>query len=383
MVKLMLDGFGGDVRCPPNVRPPLHGIECYHVNARLSRDLASVGEFQPAKILRIFWFCLQAIWIRFRHGVHHFYYVPAPGKPVALYRDWVVLLLCRPFFKQFILHWHAAGLHQWLETSAPPRVRAITYRLFRPVDLSIVISRYNIADAEGMASRRIRLVDNGIPDPCPDFDQVLRPIREKCFALRQQAFAGALGAEPLRLKVLFLTHCSREKGLFAAAEAVLLANRDLANRQVPLQLQLVVAGNFVTTEERLEFDRLYVGTTTAKSITFVGFVSGRQKDELLGSADLFLFPTRYLGETQSVCLIEAMAFGLPVVTTRWRCLPEMLPSDYPGLTDDQDPGQLAAALLRILATENGLRLRRAFLDRFELQPHLSALAAALRSVEEV
>lgn len=382
MVKLMLEGFGGDVRRPSSVRPTLHGIDCYHVNARLSRDLASVGEFLPAKIFRILWFCLQAIWIRFRHGVHHFYYVPAPGKPVALYRDWVVMLLCRPFFKQVILHWHAAGLHQWLETSAPPRVRAITYRLFRPVDLSIVISRYNLADAENMASRRIRLVDNGIPDPCPDFDQTIRPRRERCFALRRQAFEGTLTAEPLRLKVLFLTHCTRQKGLFAAAEAVLLANRNLTDRQIPMQLQLLIAGNFVTAEERLEFNRLYLGTAAAKSIVYVGFVSGTQKDELLSSADLFLFPSRYLGETQSVCLIEAMAFGLPIVTTRWRCLPEMLPVDYAGLADDQDPGQLAAALLRVLATESGLRLRRAFLDRFELQPHLTALAAALRSVEE-
>jgi glycosyltransferase involved in cell wall biosynthesis len=150
-----------------------------------------------------------------------------------------------------------------------------------------------------------------------------------------------------------------------------------------LRLQLVVAGNFVTAEERLEFDRLYQGTAAAQSVTYIGFVTGKQKDELLRSADLFLFPTRYLGETQSVCLIEAMAFGLPIVTTRWRCLPEMLPADYPGLAEDQDPGQLAAALLRILAAESGLRLRRAFLDRFELQPHLTALAAALRTVEEV
>ena len=47
----------------------------------------------------------------------NFYYVPAPGKRVALYRDWLVMLLCRPFFKNIILHWHAAGLAKWLETS--------------------------------------------------------------------------------------------------------------------------------------------------------------------------------------------------------------------------------------------------------------------------
>ena len=38
-----------------------------------------------------------------------FYYVPAPGKRVALYRDWLVMFICRPFFSGVILHWHAVA----------------------------------------------------------------------------------------------------------------------------------------------------------------------------------------------------------------------------------------------------------------------------------
>ena len=111
MVKLMLDGFGGDRRQRRN-RPPSAGalgLECYHVNAQLSKTLENIGEIQSIKLLRLFLFCLEAIWCRFRYGVDNFYYVPAPGKRVALYRDWLVMLLCRPFFKNVILHWHAAG----------------------------------------------------------------------------------------------------------------------------------------------------------------------------------------------------------------------------------------------------------------------------------
>src|SRR5882672_2802577 len=124
MVQLMLAGFGGDARkLAPGAASPF-GIECYHVNARFSRGLEDIGEFQGAKIFLIFWFCLQAVWLRFRHGVDTFYYVPAPGKRVALYRDWLVMLLCRPFFKGVILHWHAAGLAKWLETETTIGSRA-------------------------------------------------------------------------------------------------------------------------------------------------------------------------------------------------------------------------------------------------------------------
>jgi glycosyltransferase involved in cell wall biosynthesis len=385
MVQLMLDGFGGDARKKKydgnGSTPFVSGIECYHVNARFSRGLEDVGEFQGTKIFLIFWFCLQAIWLRLRHGVKNFYYVPAPGKRVALYRDWLIMLLCRPFFSRIILHWHAAGLAKWLETETSIGSRTATYRLFRPVDLSIVLSRYNVADAQKLLSTDIRVVNNGIPDPCLDFETKVLPYRQKRFAARQRAFNGEDSGQPVFVKILFLAHCTREKGIFAAIESVRRANLQLSVRKLPMQLKLITAGNFVTDEEKTEFNRLCQNPEFAAMVEHLGFVSGSQKENLLREADLFLFPTRYLGENQPVNLIEAMAYGLPIVTTRWRSLPEMLPADYPGLVNDQDPDELATAILKILAEKNGDLVHRHFTDRFTIHHHLTSLAAAIRSVE--
>ena len=107
-----------------------------------------------------------------------------------------------------------------------------------------------------------------------------------------------------------------------------------------MRLQLTAAGNFVTDAEQAEFDQLSQDREFAATVQHAGFVSGERKTQLYREADLFLFPTQYLGENQPVNLIEAMAFGLPIVTTRWRSLPEMLPPDYPGLVS-------AASLLLI------------------------------------
>ena len=381
MVQLMLEGFGGDARRQTSAAPSALGIECYHVNARFSRGLQDIGEFQGAKLFLIFWFCLQAFWVRFRYGVKHFYYVPAPGKRVALYRDWLIMLLCRPFFKTIILHWHAAGLAKWLETETTIGSRATTYRCFRPVNLSIVLSRYNFADAEKLLSHHIRVVNNGIPDPCPDFATVILPCRRESFDRRRRIFTGENTAAPMTVKVLFLAHCTREKGLFAAAEAVLRANRELAARRLPMKLKLIAAGNFVTDEEKREFDRRANEAEFAAAVQHAGFVSGERKTQLYREADLFLFPTQYLGENQPVNLIEAMAFGLPLVTTRWRSLPEMLPPNYPGLVSSQDPDEIVAAILNVLAVKSGEQVRGHFTQHFTLEHHLADLAAAIRSVE--
>jgi glycosyltransferase involved in cell wall biosynthesis len=169
--------------------------------------------------------------------------------------------------------------------------------------------------------------------------------------------------------------------LFAAAEAVRRVNRQLATRGLPLKLKLTTAGNFVTVEEQTEFDQLRQQPEFAGIIEHLGFVSGAQKELLLRTSDLFLFPTRYLGENQPVNLIEAMAFGLPIVTTRWRSLPEMLPPHYPGLVDDQDPDKIAAAILLVLGEKSSEQGRENFVTRFTLERHLADLAAALRSVD--
>jgi len=102
---------------------------------------------------------------------------------------------------------------------------------------------------------------------------------------------------------------------------------------------------------------------------------------LLRDADLFLFPTRYLGENQPVNLIEAMAFGLPIVTTRWRSIPEMLPENYAGLVDPKSPHQIADALRLVAAGDFTETLRELFLRNFTLEQHLANMAAAIRSLE--
>jgi len=390
MVKLMLDGFGGDCRNGAKGGANGFGIECHHVNARFSRTLEDVGEFHGWKMILVLFYCLQAIWYRYRYQVKTFYYVPAPGKAVALYRDWLVMLLCRPFFEKIILHWHAAGLAKWLETSVQIRSRALTYRLFKPVALSIVLSNYNLADAKKLLSRQIRVVSNGIPDPCPNFAETILPRRRDRFLVRKQLAAGATpvdyssshtGDDPHVVRVLYLAHCTREKGLFAAMEGIAAANRDLVASKSPLRMKLFVAGNFVTANEQFEFERMIKTPEYANSVEYLGFISDAKKEQALRDADLFCFPTQYLGENQPVNLIEAMAFGLPVVTTQWRSLPEMFPPDYPGLVRGQSAQEIADALFVLTTQKTGEQLRENFLRHFTLERHLASLAEAIRSTE--
>jgi glycosyltransferase involved in cell wall biosynthesis len=384
MVKLMLEGFGGDRRKNKAAAPNDFGMECYHVNARFSKALEDVGEFQGAKLLLIVFYCLQAIWCRFRYGVENFYYVPAPGKAVAVYRDWLVMFICRRFFKKVILHWHAAGLAKWLETSVQIRTRVLTYRLFKPVDLSIVLSKYNCADAEKFLSRRVVIVPVGIPAlNSSDAEKIIRQRRAR-IAARQKIMAGEApdgGVSATIISVLFLGHCTREKGVFDAIEGVVLANEKFIAEKSPLQFRLTLIGAFASGDEEKELRHFIRRLGVENVVEILGFVSTGRKAQAFADADIFCFPTYYLAENQPGTLIEAMACGLPVVTTRWRSIPEMLPENYPGLVDPKSPGQIADALRLVAAADLTGGLRELFLRRFTLQQHLAGMAAAIRQVD--
>ncbi|HPY31407.1 MAG TPA: glycosyltransferase family 4 protein [Verrucomicrobiota bacterium] len=403
MVQLLLDGFGGD--CRRGGRPSPHGIECYHVNARFSKHLEDIGNFRLTKLILLLEYCLAAIFVRFRHGVRNFYYVPAPGKKSALWRDWLVMALCRPFFTRIILHWHAAGLAKWLETEQRISVRALTYRLMKSVDLSIVLSRYNLLDAEKLLARQVRVIGNGIPDPCPGYEQEIWPRRQARAAARSKLLAGKqltaadrqqTGEDPQLLRVLFLAHCTREKGLFDTLEAVALANARLAAIRSPVRVHLTVAGSFLSPLEQLEFEQRITqsdlqlspgtGVVTSSSpsqscVCYVGFVTGSEKHRTFTQSDCFCFPTYYYAESFGLVILEAMAYGLPIVASRWRSIPELLPPDFPGLVPPCNPAAVATALVDLATTPSTDTLRTHFLEHYSLEQYLNNLATAIRALE--
>ncbi len=365
MVQYLVEGFQ---------RQPGLGIEVIHVDARLSEDLTDVGSARGDKLPRLLAYCWQALRARFTEGVTIWYYVPSPPKRNSLYRDWVVLLLVRPWFRRTIFHWHAVGLGDWLESSARPWERWISHRLLGGADLAITLSAFNSPDALRFHPSRSEVVANGVPDPCPDFESELAPTR------RHRALERRSGGI---VRVLFLAHCTRDKGVFDALEAIAQANAAEAaeagsNR---LRFTLDVAGTFVTAQEEAEYQERVARPDLAGCVRTLGFVSGTAKAACFRESDLFLFPSYFANEGQPLNLIEAMAHGLVPVTTCWRGIPEMLPAGYAGLVPSRDPAAAADALRTVARTEDGLGFRETFQSRFGLEAHLQRLAKVLRSVD--
>ena len=394
MVKLMLDALGGDMRSgsienqESEIKNP---IECYHVNCRFSEEMDEIGEMRLSKVGLILWYCAEALWCRFRYGADHFYYVPAPGKRLALYRDWVVMLICRPFFKRMIFHWHATGLGDWLRRDGTWIERWITHTLMDGPALSLALAISSMRDALWFKSWRVEIVPNGIPDPCPDFVENMLPrrraraeARRKLLASESPAEADEIraGGDPAIFKVLYLAHCTREKGLFDTLDAVAIANKSLHDSSSKLRVHLTVAGAFLDDEEEREFRRRIAEPDLgADAVTCAGFVSGEKKWELFRASDCLCFPTYYAAEGQPVTLLEAMAHGLAIVTTSWRAIPEVLPPEFPGFVPPRAPEQIAAVFQLLFALMGAAVLRERFVTNFTEARHLKMLREAFQRAD--
>lgn len=395
MVQLLLDCLGGDRRRPGGgLKPQSSGdpIQVFHVDSRFSDDSGDIGRPSFLKLFRLLGYCCEAICCRWRHGVRNFLYVPAPGLRSALYRDWLVMALCRPFFKRRVYYWQAAGLGDWLETEARFWERWISGWLLAGPALSIVLGDTNRRDGVQLKSGEVRVVPNSVADPCPDFSMTVAPRRRERAAARARLLQehARAGHEPARLpagsmvfRALFMSLCHRSKGLFDAIDAVARINERLG--RAALRVELVVAGKFWKEAERQEFEERIRKPDLQRAgqplVAYRGFVSGQEKAGLLLESDCLCFPSYYEAESFPVVLVEAMACGLPVITTRWRMLPELLPAGYPGLVNPRSPEQVAEAMFDLLGRDEGDLLRRHYLENYSRERYAGKIVDALLSLE--
>jgi glycosyltransferase involved in cell wall biosynthesis len=109
--------------------------------------------------------------------------------------------------------------------------------------------------------------------------------------------------EPIR--ILFISRVVKEKGVFE----LVLACASLVKRYP--QLRLDIAGDGPDLEEL----KCFVRSSEATFVEFHGSVSGTEKWSLFERARIYCLPT-YYGEGLPVTILEAMRFGLPVITTQ-------------------------------------------------------------------
>lgn len=139
--------------------------------------------------------------------------------------------------------------------------------------------------------------------------------------------------------VLFLSRLVREKGIYELVDAFCILSREFP------KLRLVIAGTGPEDHRLLE----YVSKSgITERVTFTGYVRGVDKVRIMKQAGMFVFPT-YYGEGCPVSLLEAMAAGLPLITTPVGGIPHIVKDPENGLLlGEVTPESIGMAMRRLL-----------------------------------
>ncbi len=290
----------------------------------------------PAALARFAWLCAFR-----RFDIVHVNLAPRG----STWRKGVFAGVARLFGRPLIIHLHGSGYDMFYQ-GLPDGLQRLVRRIFRGADAVVALSPYwrdVVVDQLQVSSERTVIIANGAPAAKISS----RPIE----ALPTIAFLGALGSR---------------KGVDVLVDALgRLATKGLAFRAV-------LAGDG---DDKADYIKQIAEFGLSESVTFPGWLDAAAVDRLLGEADLLVLPSR--AENQPIAILEAMARGLPVVSTRVGAIPEQVTHGESGLiVPPGDPVALADALeALIVSRETRTRMGAAGLRRFNADFSIEASAA--------
>lgn len=270
----------------------------------------------------------------------------------SFWRKSIFCVLARSFGVPYIFHLHSGEFPVFVREECGPLTRWWVRYTLRGTHCVIALTSSWRAVLEELAPG-VEVVVLGNPVVVPDFLSVRRE-------------------NPLH--VLFLGRLREKKGVFDLVMAI------------PRVLKSVPAATFT-----LAGDGDLAGVVQQAralgvnhAINLPGWVDGMTKDTLLASADVLVLPSYFEG--LPMCILEAMAGGVPVVATAVGGIPEVLENGACGsLINPGNVEALAAAIITfLLDRESAERVRkRAFVrvnEVYSAPAIIDALSALYRKI---
>lgn len=139
-------------------------------------------------------------------------------------------------------------------------------------------------------------------------------------------------------RFLFLSRIEEQKGVMQLIQAFAMVK----DRFPGATLEIAGTGGFAGACSD------YVAAKGIPDVTFLGYVTGQDKAEAFTRNNAFILPTRH-SEGLPTAVVEALAFGLPVVATRKGGLNDILTPENGELLCDTDPNTIRDSLVSLFA----------------------------------
>ena len=231
---------------------------------------------------------------------------------------------------------------------------------------------------------KAKLINLGIPEEkiiVMDNTCSLSPLSETA-VLKKHQIRESLGKDKQQsIKILYLSFLMESKGYvdFIKAISYLAINGD-----IPIQATICgqiriqdnnIFPNYSAAKSWLESQVALVNQSRCVRLQWVNGAAGEDKEKLFHEAQIFVLPSRFKVEAQPISIIEALASGCAVITTKVGEITTTVSEKTAILLDDSSPLAIAEAINELC---NNLDKRRQlawnafklFQERFSHDKHI-------------
>jgi glycosyltransferase involved in cell wall biosynthesis len=280
-------------------------------------------------------------------------YMPLAQNTLGFSRDAVFIVVASFFSRKTCVHFHG-GNFDLFYASKSRFFRWFVRSVMHRVDSLIVLADQVKTQFVGIVDlSKITVVYNSVPVLAHEQTIPVRSISKP---------------KNTPLNILFIGYLSKAKGAVDLVSAIPILNQAATNQRHIF----VLCGHPVNKERNITFipdphggyDKILAMIAAhhlEDQVTLMSAIDDDQKHSLLSSADIFVFPT--YSEGCGLVVMEALAYGLPIITTRAGALGEILREGVNCLF--VDPGDVAgiASAIQTLANDPDLRLKMSKYNR--------------------
>lgn len=235
---------------------------------------------------------------------------------IGVFRDWFCATIAKIFKIPVIVHFHG-NLHDFQSSRFRGLSQYTLSSLIKMAEINIVINKLSLNKFQAMYAKQVRLLPNFIEEPL--FNSVTKFFNKP------------------RLRAIFAGGITKAKG---CKEIFYLA------QQLP-EIDFYLFG-------KMHADMMDLDSNLPMNIFLQGEVPHSYLLNELQKSDFLLFPSYTEGFPLTV--LEAMAVGLPVISTRVGAIPEMIVEKEGGIL--VEPGDVSGLMnaIKMISKDQPLRL---------------------------
>ena len=293
-----------------------------HIETADRRPLNNLGKFD-----------LTNIYLALKHYLLLFHrllfskadlvYIPICQATAGFLRDVPFIVMSKLFGKKVVLHLRGGHFREFYNSSNKA-MKYVIEQTLKSIDRMIVLGSSLTTLFDGLIpEEKLSVVPNGL-------NMALDKVRYK-------------NPEKDHLMILFLSNLMETKGF----KDVLYSIKKVA--QCHNNVRYTFAGPWMKDKDKLECENYLDREKIKDYVEFRGTVTGRNKTRLLQHTDIFVFPTYYPFEGHPWVIVEAMASGLPIITTDQGCIKEsVLHGENGFIIPKRDPDAVAEKMIYLI-----------------------------------